>query len=372
MGIITTQQQRLYLMGTCNATFADPTTGALLHQENKITANDLTTEASETILRAGMDNGVATVFHTDSTLRLSLTAAAFSLWGKGAALGSDVSYNGIVPDCQVVTATGAALSIDVASGAPVAPYGYSAPFCYVTTVGQANTVASAGVPYPIAANGAISGFTAVAGTSYQVFYWHAQATAQVVDIKGNFEPKVVSVTLQRPIYTNVSTDGKGGNLWGWLYEYIPLMQLTPADGGISGDQTTAVQTVYSGLALTVDEAAAAGTCAQCIYGSVAYYVLVPNDVDAGLEGLAVIGGNIDIAQGATVQIPVKAVVNGQLASIDPTLLAYQLTTAPTGVSVSASGVLTATGAATGAGEVTITYPKTGAAQFTTVANIIVG
>ena len=55
---------------------------------------------------------------------------------------------------------------------------------------------------------------------------------------------------------------------------------------------------------------------------------------------------------------------------DPAFMSYELTTAPTGVQVDKSGVLTATASATGDGELTGTYTD-GSTTFTLAVNVTV-
>ena len=365
--MIAFQDPRLYLQGTCNAYLANPTTGDIWYQTNNITMS-LTGDP----IRAGLGNTAATVITTDTTLNVALTAADFSLAAKAAQVGSSVLYNGVAPQCQVVEADSTSLTIDVSGGAPVAQYGYSAPFCYVTEVGATNFVGNSGTAYPInPTSGDISEFIATSGKSYKVWYFVQKAAAQEVAISANVNPGIYNFTAQMAVYANqgAATSGNQGTRVGWLYYVIPLLKLS-GNGGVVGDQTTPDTSDLSGQALSYDEAVESGECVDCAAGNLAYYIYVPDDETSGIAGLAVSGGGVAVTTSGTAQIPVKYImVNNTLAQPNYADLNFAIEAGTaTGTTVSPTGLITA-GSSAGEATVTITYPKAGQPMFTCIVPV---
>ena len=108
-------------------------------------------------------------------------------------------------------------------------------------------------------------------------------------------------------------------------------------------------------------------------GVLAHYLYVPDEASADIKGLAIVGGVVSVPVSGTAKVNAKFVMaNGQLVDIDPAnQVKYALTGAPSGTSVSTDGVITAGATAGSNGEITVTYPATGAAQFTCTANLAV-
>lgn len=364
---------RLYVKGTCQINLADVSTGEIKYFSNKFQTNNIQTSATLDPIRGGYGNPIATIIASDADVKVTAVAADFSLWAKMAQVGGTLSYNATIPACQVVTAEGAALTIDVTDGAPVANYGYSDIFCYVQEAGAGATIAATGTPYPLdAATGAITGFTATTGKQYKVWYWVKKAGAQVGVMSTMFAPGVYHMTAQIAVFSNEGGGGQNeGTRVGWLYYIIPRLKMG-AVANLVGDQTTADTTELSGQALAYDEDVISATCTDCDMPDLAYYIYAPDDGSSAIAGLAVVGGAVTVQTGATAQIPVKYVMpDGQLVQPVYTALKYTLGAgAPAGTSVSTSGVITA-GSAAGETEVTITYPAEGTAQHTCVANVSV-
>lgn len=367
--MISFQDKRLYLQGTCNAYLANPTTGDIWYQTNKAQTNNITISLSGDPIRAGLGNTAATIINTDTNLNVALTAADFSLAAKAAQVGSAVKFNAVVPQCQIVEATDTTITIDVTGGAPVAQYGYSAPFCYVTEVGVANFTAAKGTAYGIdATTGTVSDFTATSGKSYKVWYFVKKAAAQEVPVSAVVTPGVYSFVSQIAVYSNQGAkNGTQGTRTGWVYYVIPLLKLSGA-GGLVGDQTTPDTTDLSGQALSYDEAVESGECVDCAAGDLAYYIYVPDDETDGINGLAVIGGGISVATTETAQLPIKYVmVDGQLVQPNYNDLTFTVDAGTaTGTTISDTGVVTA-GSTAGTATVTVKYPKDGTEKFECVA-----
>lgn len=130
-----------------------------------------------------------------------------------------------------------------------------------------------------------------------------------------------------------------------------------------GDQTNNDTTSISGRAVISDADVVSELCEGCNGGGnvYAYYVYVPDDGAEMIQGLAVVGGSVDVAASETAQIPVRFVMqNGELvipASYSDGFT-YTATGAPEGTTVSASGLITA-GATAGDFDVAITYDNGG-------------
>lgn len=369
--MVTFQDQKLYLKGTCNVLLSDIATGTVLYQSTKSQTNNATPAVTAGEIRAGLSNGIVAVISSDSALNVTLTAADFSMATKAAQVGSTVRYGAVAPTCQIVTAAGNSLTIDVTEGAPVAQYGYAEPFCYVVEVGAKNTVFANGTAYPISAEGAISDFVATSGKQYKVWYFVNRANGQVVNIPSNIQPGVYHYTAQMAVYAGQGTNGDQSTRVGWFYLVIPMLKLG-ASSGVVGDQTTPDTTDLSGMALSADDVVESATCSDCTSGNYAYYVYIPDDATDGVAGLAVVGGVISLVKSTSVQTPVKFVMeNGELVQPNYSELAYNINAGTaTSTTVNSTGLITA-GSTAGAGEITISYPKTGTAQFTCIANVVV-
>ncbi len=348
---------KLYVKGTCQANLVDPCTGQVIYSSNKFQTGNITTSVTMGEIRAGMGNAIATILPSDSALNVEFTAADFSLAAKAAQVGATLSYGAPVPVCQVVQATGTALSIDVEDGVPAAQAGFSNVFCYVQETGVAGTLAATSTPYEISASGAITGFTAVADKTYKVFYWVNKPAAQMATISSLFNPQVLHFTAQMPVFSNDNCNASNeGSRVGWLYVIVPRLKLG-ANAGVVGDQTTADTTSLSGQAVAFDSDVVSATCSDCNASELAYYIYVPDDGASSIAGLAVIGGLVTVPASGTAQIPVRFVMeNGQLVTPNDyaTGFTYTASGQPTGTSVSNAGVVSA-GSTAGDFEVAISY-----------------
>lgn len=370
--MISFTDRKLYVKGTCQANLSDPCTGDVLYSSNKFQTGNISTSVTMGEIRAGMGNAVATILPSDSALNVDFTAADFSLYAKAAQLGAPLTYGAPSPKCQTVKASGESLTISVDEGVPAAQAGFSTPKCYVQEVNAAGPIASTGVAYDIDSSGAISGFTATADHTYKVFYFVQNASAQIMSVSTLFNPKVLHFTAQLPVFSNENCSGNNeGSRVGWLYLIVPRLKLG-ANGGVTGDQTTADTTSLSGQAVAYDEDVVTDSCADCNNSELAYYIYVPDDGAAEIIGLAVVGGLVSVAQSDTAQIPVRLVMaNGQLVIPGDyaTGFTYTASGAPTGTTVSLSGVVSA-GTTAGDFEVAVSY-ENGDETLTTPVNVTV-
>lgn len=364
--MITFTDKRLYVKGTCQAIASDPVTGQIYYFSNKFQTGNFQTSLTMGEIRGGLGNPVAAIISSDAAVNVEFTAADFSLWAKMAQVGGSLNYNAPAMACQTVTATGGALTIDVSDATPVAQLGYSKIFCYVQTAGAASPISTGGVPYELnPTTGAISGFTAVAGTKYKIWYFVNKASAQVGSLKAMFDPRIVHFTAQIAVYANdVSGAQSEGTRVGWIYAIVPRLKL----GGtatLTGDQTNPDTTSMSGQAIAFDEDVISENCGDNDLSDLAYYVYVPDDEAQDITGLAVVGGVVSVSKGEKAQIPIRFVMaNGELVTpASYGLCSYKLANAPTGTTVSDSGLVTA-GNTAGDTDFTVSYPATGTAEYT--------
>lgn len=343
----------LFAKGTCNVVVSDPATGNIDYQSNKVQTSQLTTSVSMNEIRAGLGNAIAIQLPTDSAINLELTAADFSMATRAMQLGSSVTYNAAAPACEVISATTSTLTLTT-TATPVAPQGFSNAIAYVN-----DGVSDASTAYEIDNSKNIVGFTATPGTTYRVYYWINNASAQQLIAYSVFAPAIKHVTIQIAVYsTEGVSSASQSSLVGWLYCIIPRMQFS-AKADTDGSQTGNVTSVLSGTALSYDPDADVTVCTDCGLSELAYWVYVPNgDVTQSIQALAVIGGGMNLVNGTSAQIPVRFLMeDGSLVVPDYTLLTY--TPASSAIAtVSASGLVTAAGVGTTTIAVKITADQT--------------
>lgn len=369
--MISFTDDRLYAKGTCNVICSDVNTGDILYQSNKVTTGNVTPSVNLNEIRAGLSNPIATMIPSDSSLQVDFEAADFQIWAKSAQMGAALSYGAPAQVCQVVTATGSSLSIDVSGGAPVAPFGYANAFCFVQTVGAESKLLNDGVAYPITAAGAISNFNAVTGTQYKVTYYAQKLGARKAVISSFIDPKVVRFECQIAVYSNRGGTSEGTRV-GWLYYTIPYLKLQ-ADATVTGDQANNDTTKISGQALAYDAEVVSANCSDCDSSTLAYLVYVPDDATDQILGITVIGGAISVAANGSAQLKPYIVMADKSIVVPSdygTGFSYEMTTAISGASVSATGLITA-GATAGSGEVTVTYTPSEGTSFTCPVNVTV-
>lgn len=364
---------RLYVKGIGAAYLRNTQSMNVVYYSNKFTTGQVTPSNDNGEISAGIGNTIATMIPTNGRIAVNFTAADFDLFVKSASVGGTLESGAPVPVCQTVTATGETLTIDVTDGTPVRGIGMSDIICYVQEVGAASPVAEGGVAYALnATSGAVSGFAATSGKQYKVTYFVSRANARLAIIDGDMNGAVLHFTAEFAVYANVNPTTRQGTRWGTLYVVIPYLKLTADGAALDGDQTNNTTTGIVGQALSYDSEIVAADCDAC--GSalppLGYYLLVPCDTTAGVDGLVMVGGVLTVAKSSTHVIDdFRLVVNGSdLAIPDNALMTYNLTGAPSGTSV--DGATITTGATTGDGEITATYTD-GDTTLTCVANLSV-
>jgi hypothetical protein len=362
---------RLYVQGVGTAIMTDPATGNITYFSDKFQDGNITAAADEGIINAGIGNAPAIMIPTNPNIQVSVTAADYSEYAKAAAVGASVTPGAPVMTCQTVQASGSSISINLASGTPVAGTGMSSPVCYVQKVGAPSPIAQDGVAYPIdAATGAVTGFVAETGVTYLVSYYVSQANASMTTVSTNIKGKVVRFVLQRPIYSNVDSATNQGDLWGMLYEIIPRLQLMPDGAANNGNQNSPTTTAITGRAISYDAETISGGCSNCALpgAPLMYRVIVPCDQTQGIDGiLGALGGAVSIPADGTAQLTPATIVNRKLSyAIPPTDYTYE--SSATSVATVGEHTGTIAGVAEGSAEITVTY-EVGGVTYTDFVNV---
>lgn len=331
----------VYAKGTMDVWCWNPATGDLDYYSNKIQTNQFQTNVNLSPVNAGVGNPVVINLPDTSEATLTLTAADVSLAARRLSVGGTISYNGIIPFCEAVTADGTSLQV---SNPPVAAYGMSEAYAFIDNDGTA---------YQIDTDSYIvQNFTATAGQTYQVRYFIRAASAQELRIASVFAPAVEVVMLRIPAYSAQGSTANQGSHVGDFYIWIPRMQFN-GNAATDASQTAASTTDISGTALSYDEAVNANSCEESErYGALAYMVYMPlAGATSAVEGLAVVGGGISVKAGDSAQIPVKYVINGQLVQPNYADMTYTSSAVGTATVGEHTGIVT--GVQAGSADITV-------------------
>ncbi len=351
---------RLFVQGIGTAIMTD-FAGNIKYFSDKFQDGNITESADEGIINAGIGNGPVIVIPTNPNVSVAVTAADYSEYAKAAAVGGTISYGAPDMVCQTVTATGAALTLDLSLGTPVVGPGLNDVVCYVQEVGAPSPIAQDGVAYALdPATGAISGFAAVSGKQYLVSYYVSRANASMTTITTNPKGEVVRFVLQRPIYANVEAATNQGDLWGMLYEIIPRLQLMPDGAANNGNQNSPTTTAINGRAMSYDPETITADCGSCSLSGapLMYRIIVPCDKTAGIDGvLGALGGAISVPAAGAYQLSPATIVNGKLSYGTPASDFTYVSDATGVATVSAAGLVT--GVAAGSAEITVSLAVDG-------------
>ena len=368
MDAITLGNKNYFLKGIAEQTFFDPTTGNIVGYDNVASDGAVASSVNLQEIAGGFGNPVVGVIPDTTRLTGTYTSQAFSLETRKLISGGKLSYGGVASVCESITATGTSLTV---TKTPVKHYAQpvsdTLAWCYVK---EKNADTYLGTNYGVdIATKTVQGFTAVPNTDYEVFYFTENASARVLELPEAFNPSVVAVQTKYGMYAKQNNSVSGGTFQGWLYVVVPLAILN-GDAGLTANQTSNGTTSGNWMALTDDDTMM--SCADCgaTGNALAYYVFVPcAGATSAVENLAVIGGGISVAVGATAQIPVKYVMpDNTIQQPDYTDLAY-VSSATGKATVATNGQVT--GVAAGDAEITITLTRTGLPTLTTVCNVTV-
>lgn len=347
-----------------------PLTGEILYFSNKLTQANNGTSVSTGEIRAGVGNRIVAIIPSDTNATAEITDTNLSLAMRAYQTGGLHGYGAPTRVCMDITATGSTLTIANTKGTPVAGQGFNSIFCYVQTVGEASSILSDGVPYSIAADGTVEGFTAQSGTTYKVWYWVNAATTEYTTILAYIDPNVVNLELSFPVFSNVKANGSGTRI-GSLVIIYPFFKLN-GDATSNGDGSNNMTTSVSGMAISFEDSIIQAGCDACVDSSDAlvHYLFVPCDGGvSAIQGLYLLGGEIEMGQSETEQLNFMLMVNGSPVRPDPAFMSYEITTPLTGVSVSTTGTVTS-GTTQGTAVVTASYTQDGT-TFSCPANVVV-
>ena len=352
-----------YAKGIAEMTLYDPATGDIVYWTNKVQTGNTATSANDGVIEGGLNNQALT--YIPDTVRITGTfeAADFSLVARGLAMGSEVSYNATVPVMESITASGTKLTV---TGEPVPAYGEASDAtayrCYVGTDG---------VNYQVDPDTKeVINFVATSGQTYCVQYYVKMASAEQLPMPTSWSPKVLSGTIKIPIYGQNGQSAQNSNKIGYLYEFIPRLQLIGGDMGVNGSQTEASTTSVQFTAIADKETDI--SCLECASGNsvYGYMVFMPCGADAAssaVSALAIVGGGVSVAEEGTAQIPVYYVMpDSSLVTPAYTDLTYQSQAQGT-ATVSPSGLVTGVAA----GSTTITVSITAHPEIKTTCPVTV-
>lgn len=304
MNAITFGDPNLFVKGMVEATVADPETGNIIGYDNVASEGAVTSSFNAGEITGGFGNPLLITIPDTARISGTLTSQAFNLQQRALASGGTLDYGGTAPVCETITASGTSLTV---SKTPVKAYGQPSTdtygWCYVR---ESGATSYSGANYGIdLSSGTVQGFSAVSGTSYDVFYFTAMASAQVLALPTMFAPKVATLTLKFGVYAKQNGSTSNGTLNGYLYFVVPRAEFT-GDVGLNASQTANATTAYDWTAVT-DDSSSVMKCADCDGNSsdYAYYVYVPcAGATSAVVGLAVIGGNMTVTADTATQIPV--------------------------------------------------------------------
>lgn len=297
-----TNRKPIYTKGVVDVWMRNPRTGDLDYYSNKLHSSQIESSVNMNPLQAGIGNPTVIQIPDTANITLTLTAADISLAEKALETGGTVSYNGIIPVMEGIVAIGTQLKV---SKKPVAAYGFSSAFAFIDNSGVAYTVDTD--------TGVIQNFAATEGRTYCVRYFTNAASAMELRIDSVFNPSVETVMMRFPAYTTQGQNDSSSTHCGDYYIWIPRMQFG-ASKTTDNEQTEYTQNQIVGTALPYDDAVSFGACDDGeYYSALAYYVYMPISGGSNpVEGIVVVGGNVTVHVGQSIQLPVKYVVNGEL------------------------------------------------------------
>ena len=277
----------LFVKGMVDATVRDVVTGDIVGYDSVSSENACTTSMNLAPIEGGFTNQL--LLNIPDTTRVSgtLTSQAFSLEQRARITGSAVTYGGIIPVTETVTATAPAQLY--VSGTPVADYGADAPYGYIREKGATSYTGKA-----LAFTGSEIMDAAIQnGRTYEVTYFVSSPSAKMLPLPTSFAPGVYHLTLKYGVYSKQMGSEKYGTLYGFLYLIVPYVQFT-GDAGVSGNQTTNSTTSWDWQAVNPDGTIIdpfAGNSCDMSFGNYAYYVFSPcGDIAQEVSYLSLVGG----------------------------------------------------------------------------------
>lgn len=368
MNAITLGNPNLYLKGIAETTFTDPATGNIVGYDNVGSESAVTASVNLQEIAGGMANGLAGVLPDTVRLSGTYTSQAFSLETRRLITGGTLAYNAVAPVSETITAAGTVLTV---SRTPAKHYGQPASdvncWCYVREHGAATY---AGTNYEVSPlTNTVVNFTAESGKQYDVYYFSENPSALGLEIPEIYNPVNVTVSVKFGVYAKQNNSVSGGTLQGWLYVVVPLAILN-GDAGVNASQTSNATTDMNWMAMSPDSAGLFSADCSGAAGALAYYIFVPcGDASNEVRALVVPGGGVTVAEGETVQLPVKYLMpDDSLIQPNYSDMTYASATASV-ATVSSAGVVN--GVSAGTSVITVTLTRTDGTSLTTTAIVSV-
>lgn len=362
----------LFTKGIYEAEFFDPISDNLLGYSKFVTDFGLNGTQNEGDVEGGIGNMLIMSIPDSTRLAITAKTADASLNNMALPMGASVAANGIVETVRGFVASSGTITIPTTA---CAPYGGTKAIAYVITstgADKATVEANNGQAYPVAANGAIEGFTAVAGNTYCVRYFYRNSSAQELSIPALFAPKVVRAHFVVNVYAKeAGGDAMSSSLYKRRHYYFPRYQFT---AGLQGTESnTATGTVdLSGKTLASDasimSAADCASSGESNYGYIVDEYVGDTNGTSGIDGIYFIGGSagLSVPTGETLVLPLKYSVDGVLTNISD-ISAVEIEVADTSKATVADGVVTGVSAGNTTVTATVTNAATGAEYSDTIA-----
>lgn len=296
----------IYAKGTMDVWLFNPHTFDLDYYSDKVQTNNLTTSVNMGEINGSLRNPVLLNLPDSAKLELEITNATSTLESRKMETGGELTYNGIYPVMETITANGSELTV---SQTPAAPYGTSVAYCFIDKNGKAYTIETG--------TKKIRNFTAEEGKTYCVRYFSRAASARQLKVESIFNPDIEICMIRVPLYTSVvGSSAKYGTRWGDRYIWIPRMQ-SVGEINANGSQTDADAETMRFTALPYEEALDEGICLDESSYAMAYMVDLPIEGQWALvEGIAVPGGGITVPLFESVKVPfVYVMSDGSLVPI---------------------------------------------------------
>lgn len=292
-------------------------------------------------IRGGQGNALFGKYFHDSNLGITLVDAMFKLEYLAANLGVDINMGGLSiyesPSAGEVVGAGGVITLTntptLMNGSLLAWYKKPADANWsVATITQSGSSYTIAIP-----NG-------IAGDAYCIKYFYQNENARSIIINTQYVPKTLHLVIMNDLFSGDSADIGSATRYGRIITDIPSFQL---DGNqdLNLTATSAATISLTGNALGVnsdiscEEAPYYGTMTEEIFGS--------SWVD-NVIALAIENSDMDLSQGETETLLVRAVFGGSVSSQrkDNSNFTFAVESG-TSATVSEAGVVTASSSATG-------------------------
>lgn len=313
-------------------------------------------------IRGGQGNMLWGQYFHDSSLTISITDCMFNIRYVAANLGVDVAKGGVT-----VYESGAAGESVVTPGQIVltnTPVAFDG-----ALIGWYKKPTDENWSVATITNNVMSVPGALVGQSYCVKYFYQNENADSLTIKAQFTPKVLHLVLINDLYSGSASDvAASTSKYGRLITDIPVFQL---DGAVNlaWASASAATVPLNGKALAYDDS---NSCEEDpVYGTMTQEIFGAKWQDE-VVALAIENADIDLSNGESENLIVRAVFGGNVASQrkDASNFTFAVEAGSTSiVEVDNTGKVTAKGAGTGYVTVTLKgHPEIQAVAAITVAD----